>query len=104
MHIASSVVVRIKKISVLRNFRAISRKKLFQDERLEKPSRMGKVPFGRADVGDRLYDVILRFKPRAQPIRKISDLVKTSTQAFSTRPPRIEMRLFPRCRIGNGVS
>ena len=51
MHIASGVVVRIKKISVLRNFGPISRKELFQDKRLEKPGGMSQVPLGRADVG-----------------------------------------------------
>ena len=104
MHIASGVVVRIKKISVLRNFSAISRKELFQNERLEKPGGMGEVPLGRADVGHRLDDAIFRLKPRAQRIREFSNFVKTSQQAFRARAARSEMRLFSRRRIGSGVS
>ena len=62
MHIASSVVIRIKKVSVLRNFGVIPWNELFQDKRLEKPGGMCEVPLGRADIGHRLDDVIFWFK------------------------------------------
>src|SRR5712691_62301 len=48
MHIASGIVVRIKKVSILRNFGPISREELFQDKRFKKPGGMGQVPLSRA--------------------------------------------------------
>ena len=84
MHVTGRVVVRIEEISVLRNFWAISRNKLFQDKCLEKPRRVSEVPLGRADVGHRLHDAIFWFETRTQRIGEISDLMKTSKQAFNT--------------------
>ena len=38
MHVASGVVIGIKKIGVLGNFRAVISQPDFEDERLEKPT------------------------------------------------------------------
>ena len=104
MHVAGGIVIGIKKIGVLGNLGPIACKELFQDERFEKPGRVGEMPFRRTDIGHRLDDVIFRFKTRAQRAGKISDSMKTSQQAFNTCRARIQMRSFRRCRVGSGVS
>ena len=85
MHVTGSVVVRIEKISVLGNFRAISRDELFEDKRLEKPCRMGEVPFRWAHVRHRLHDAVFWFEICAKTVGEISDLMKTSKQALNAR-------------------
>ena len=93
VHVAGSVVVRVKEICVLRNFRAIFCNKIFKDKRLEKPSRMRQVPLRRTDVGHRLHHTIFRFKTDAQRIGKASDLMKTMTQVFDFGFARQQNRL-----------
>ena len=95
MHVARSVVVGIKEVSVLWNFCAISRDEFFQDKSFEKPRGMREMPFGRADVGHGLYDAIFRFKTSAQRVRELSDLMKPIPQAFQSETAREEKDFVP---------
>ena len=88
MHIAGGVVVGIKKVSVLRNFRAIARHPNFHDERLEEPARVREMPFRRAYVGHRLHDVIFRLQTPAQTRAEIADLAESLDQTPGTRGRR----------------
>ena len=92
MHIAGGVVVRIEEIGVLRNFGTIARHPFFQHESLEEPGRVGEVPFGWADVRDRLYNTIFGLKICAQTGREISYLAKTCEQTLSPRRVHVRMR------------
>ena len=73
MHIAGGVVIGIKQVGVLRNFRAIARHPDFHDERFEEPARVGEMPLRRAHVGHRLHDVIFRLEIPAKTRREIPD-------------------------------
>src|SRR5436305_11099868 len=70
MHVARGVVVGIKKVGVLGNFRPIVRHPNFDDEGFKEPARMGEMPFGGTHVRHRLYDVVfwmeMATKPRAE--------------------------------------
>src|SRR5204863_443998 len=81
VHVACGVIIRIEKVSILRDFCAISRGESFQDKGFEKPGGMRKVPFGRTDIRHRLHDAIFGFETSTQRIREISDLMKAIAQA-----------------------
>src|SRR6266487_1932215 len=102
VHVAGGVVVRIKKISVLRDFGAITRTEFFKDKRLEKPRRMREVPFCRTYVGHRLDDIIFRFETCAQTAGEVSDLMKARKQALSAPRPWMKIWSLGRDRVGGG--
>ena len=85
VHVACGVVIRIKKICVFGNLGAISGHPFLDDKRFEKPGGMRKVPFGRADVGHRLHNAILRLEALAKSRGKIPDFVKTGEQLLGAR-------------------
>jgi hypothetical protein len=64
---------------------------------------VGEVPFCRANVGHRLHDAVFWFETGAQRISKISELMKTSKQAFRTRWAQVQMRSLGRDRFGFGL-
>ena len=105
MHVARGIVVRIKKISVLRNLGAISRHPNFFRMKVSKNQRrVREMPFRRAHVRHRLHDAIFRLQACAQCAGEISDLMKTSKQAFNTRLSLDEVGSFGRDLIGSGFS
>ena len=104
MHVAGSVVVRIKEISVFRNICAITRYEFLQDKSFEKPRGMGEVPFSGTDVWHGLHDAILGFETSAQRVGELSDLMKAIAQAFDPRLARGEKRSFRRRRCGDGFN
>src|SRR5947209_2505929 len=58
MHVAGGVVIGIKKIGVLRDFRPVTRHPNFHDEGFEEPARVSEMPFGWTHVWHRLDDII----------------------------------------------
>ena len=84
MHIAGGIVVRIEKVSVLRDLRAVTLHPDFHDERLEKPARVREMPFCRTHVGHRLDDVIFRFKIPAKMSAEIADTPEFFNQGLAT--------------------
>ena len=104
MHVTGGVIIRIKEISVLGDFGAITRAELFEDKRFKKPCRMGEMPFCRTHVGHRLDDIVFRFETSAQTVGEVSGLMKTSKKALNT--PRTRMKIWPfgRDRVGCGFS
>ena len=91
MHVARGVVIRIKKISVLRDLGPIARHPDFHDERLEEPARVGEMPFRRAHVRHRLDDAIFRLEIAAETRREIAHRSVTREQFLVARS-RLRLR------------
>src|SRR5215475_15292926 len=85
MHIARSIVIGIKKVSVLWNFCPVSPDEFFQDKSFEKPRGMREMPFGRADVRHGLHDAILGFETNTKRIGELSDLMEAIPQSLDPR-------------------
>ena len=62
VHVARRIVVRIEKISILRDFRAIPRHPDFDDKGFEKPTRVGEMPLCWAHVRHGLHHAVFRFE------------------------------------------
>src|SRR5207249_476976 len=90
MHRAGGVVIGVKKIGVLGNCISIARHPFFQNEGLEKPGGVRKMPFRRAYFRHRLYNAIFGSEAFGYPGSEISNLVKAREKLFSWR------RLRPR--------
>ena len=90
MHRACGVVVRIEEICVLGNSIAIARHPFFQNEGLEKPGGVRKMPFRRAYFRHRLHNAIFGSEILRQFRGEISNVVKTREKLFGWR------RLRPR--------
>ena len=93
VHVTRGIVIRIKEVSVLRNFRAVAPDPFFQNECFKKPRGVGEMPFRRTDIGHRLDDAIFRLQSLAQLRREISDLSKTREQTLTVRRTRAQPRL-----------
>jgi hypothetical protein len=104
VHAPGGVVVRIEKVSVLRNLGAVTRSPHFHDKRFEEPARVREVPFRRTHVRHRLDHEVFRDQVAAKTGREISDRPVTLEQLFGMRPrirrPRLDFRAAAR-RLGH---
>src|SRR5947208_14678451 len=90
MHRAGGVVIGVKKIGVLGNCIAIARHPFFQNEGLEKPGGVRKMPLRRAYFRHRLHNAIFGSEILRQFGGEVSNVVKTREKFSSWR------RLRPR--------